>query len=222
MPKENTNSILVICAHPDDETLGAGGTIAAHTEEGVPVDVMCLTSNDIRKSELEAACADLGVREIYVGRRDDFAIDMSLRTEVVDAILHSRPKIIITHSKEDYNQNHVLCSELVSQAAEWASHTTLYDDAHKVDSIYHMEINSLLSRPQVLVDISLSYQRALKALNNHQSQIDKAEGFYLKFYDARTRLRGVQASCARAEAFTIEIPFHAGPFYPENSVKRLI
>jgi LmbE family N-acetylglucosaminyl deacetylase len=85
-----------------------------------------------------------------------------------------------------------------------------------------MEINSLLSRPHVIVNISETYETALKALKNHKSQLDKADRFYVKFYDARTRLRGVQGSCERAEAFSIRIPFHAGPFYPENSVRKLV
>lgn len=222
MPSDLTSSILVVCAHPDDESLGAGGTIAAHTGHGIPVDVLCLTANDTRKSELEAACKTLGVREVYVGIRDDFAIDMTLRDEVIKVILKSRPTVIITHSTDDYNLNHVQCSDLVSQSAEWASHVTIYEDAHKVERIYHMEVNSLLSRPQVFVDITDSYDVAVQALGQHKSQLKKADSFYTKFYDARTRLRGVQAACARAEAFTIEIPFHVGPFYPHNSVKQLI
>lgn len=222
MPSDKTSSILVICAHPDDESLGAGGTIVTHMNQGLPVDVLCLTGNEERNGELESACKTLGVRHLYSRVRDDFAIDLSLRDEVAAAILKSRPSIIITHSEDDYNQNHVLCAHLVSQTAEWAAHTTIYDDAHKVERIYHMEVNSLLSRPQVLVDISDTYDVALRALSYHKSQLTKADSFYTRFYDARTRLRGIQAACERAEAFTIEIPFHAGPFYPENSVKRLL
>lgn len=215
-------SILVISAHPDDETLGAGGTIASHTSSGTPVDILCLTSNVTRKSELEAACKVLGVRKVYAGSRDDFAIDLDLRQEVVDVILETRPTIIITHSTEDYNVNHVVCSELVDHAVEWASHSTIFENAHRVERIYHMEINSLQPRPHVLVDISSTYETALSALKKHKSQLQKADGFYVNFYDARTRLRGVQGACERAEAFTIKIPFHAGPFYPRNNVRTLL
>ena len=222
MNSSDGKSILVISAHPDDESLGAGGTIASHASSGIPVDVLCLTSNKTRLAELQAACKELGVRKVYAGERDDFAIDPDLQQEVVDTILESRPSVIITHSIEDYNINHVVCSELVDQAVEWASHSTIFENAHRVERIYHMEINSLLSRPHVIVDISTNYDSALSALKKHESQLEKADGFYVKFYDARTHLRGVQGSCERAEAFTIKIPFHAGPFYPENSVKRLI
>jgi hypothetical protein len=73
----------------------------------------------------------------------------------------------------------------------------------------------------VYVDISKTYQYALGAIKEHKSQIQKADFFYEELYDARTRLRGAQAKCERAEAFSITLPEHAGPFYKENSVESL-
>ena len=66
------NSVLVVAAHPDDETLGLGGTIAAFTGAGIEVDVLviaCLTGpmylgvSDAadRAAEFAAACDALGV-----------------------------------------------------------------------------------------------------------------------------------------------------------------
>ena len=37
-------SILVIAAHPDDETLGVGGTIHNSTSSGITVDILLLSS----------------------------------------------------------------------------------------------------------------------------------------------------------------------------------
>ena len=84
-----------------------------------------------------------------------------------------------------------------------------------------MEVNTLHSHPHVHVDVSDTYKYALAALMSHKSQISKADNYYEKLFDAKTRLRGVQAKCDRAEAFTITLPEHAGPFYRENSVTRL-
>jgi len=216
------DSILVVVAHPDDESIGAGGTIRKHVDLGIPVDVHCMTGNEIRNKEMKTACGILGVRNLFLSDRDDFAINPSLRNEVVGAILKARPTIIITHSSSDYNFNHQQCAKIVFDAVEWASHTTIFDDAHRVQRIYNMEINTMISRPHVYVDISDTYKYGLGALKEHKSQIEKADFFYEKLYDTRTRLRGAQAKCERAEAFTITHPEHAGPFYRENNVERLI
>ncbi len=222
MTTSDRGTILVVVAHPDDETLGAGGTIRKHVEAGIPVDVHCMTGNETRNEELKAACGVLGVRSLYLSERDDFAVSMDLNKEVVGAILKSRPRAIITHSPVDYNRNHRICADIVREAAEWASHVTVFEDAHRVDNIYQMEINSLLPHPNVMVDISGTYDSALAALSEHRSQTGKAGSFYAKLYDARTRLRGVQAMTDRAEAFMVAPLEHAGPFYRKNSVETLI
>ncbi|MHA2140412.1 MAG: PIG-L deacetylase family protein [Candidatus Thorarchaeota archaeon] len=213
---------MVVVAHPDDETLGAGGTIRKHVEQGVSVDVHCMTGNDTRNAEMKAACNILGVRHLHLSERDDFAVDPSLKNEVIGAVLKSRPAIVITHSLEDYNENHVECAKIVAHSVEWASHATIFDNAHRVERIYHMEVNSLFSMPNVLVDITTSYDSALQALKEHKSQIPKSDQYYLNLYEARTRLRGVQAACDRAEAFTVTLPTQSGPFYPKNSVDSLL
>jgi LmbE family N-acetylglucosaminyl deacetylase len=222
MSGSDEGAILVVVAHPDDESIGAGGTIRRHVDQGVPVDVHCMTGNEERNEELKAACGILGVRNLYLSERDDFDINEDLTNEVVGAILKTRPTIIITHHSSDYNRNHQQCASIVSQAVEWASHKTIFDDAHRVERIYNMEINTMISRPNVHVDITESYPRALAALKKHKSQIKKGDSYYVKLYDARTKLRGVQADCKRAEAFSITLPEHAGPFYERNSVDSLI
>jgi LmbE family N-acetylglucosaminyl deacetylase len=216
------SSLLVVCAHPDDETLGAGGTIHHHATHGIPVDVLCLTGNRERNNELQEVCDALGVRKVYTNARDDFDIDRSLIESVVNVILETTPQVLITHSLTDYNRNHILCADVVIEAVEWAAHTTQFENAHMVESIYNMEINSLHSKPNIMMNISDSYETVVSALKRYESQISKAEGYYLKLYDSRTRLRGVQSACERAEAFTITLPRHVGPFYPRNSVDSLI
>ncbi|MGY5875923.1 MAG: PIG-L deacetylase family protein [Candidatus Thorarchaeota archaeon] len=222
MTGSREQSILVVITHPDDECIGAGGTIRKHVDLGIPVDVLCLTGNEERNRELTSACSILGVRNVYSCLRDDFAVDVSLTSEVTDSILTSRPSIVITHSPDDYNRNHVICAGIVSEAVEWASHVTMYENAHQVERIYQMEVNSLLPMPNIMVNITETYPTAFKALGEHKTQTPKANEYYLKFYDARTRLRGIQAACDRAEAFIIELPKHVGPFYPLNSVESLL
>ena len=71
--------MLAIFAHPDDESFGAGGTLAKYAHQGVQVVLLCLTrgeagipgvkpeeAGDIRMHELRASCRiNLGI-EVYI------------------------------------------------------------------------------------------------------------------------------------------------------------
>src|ERR1700761_5659269 len=72
-------AMLVIAPHPDDETLGAGGLIAALRQRGVPVNVVAVTDGEnaygndaslgiLRREEQENALQLLGVERDAISR----------------------------------------------------------------------------------------------------------------------------------------------------------
>ena len=76
--------LLAIFAHPDDETFGAGGTMALVAAAGIPTWIVCATDGDqggvegareldpeLRRGELRCAMTALGVAEpIFLGYGD--------------------------------------------------------------------------------------------------------------------------------------------------------
>jgi LmbE family N-acetylglucosaminyl deacetylase len=80
--------LVVLAAHPDDETLGAGGLIAAAADRGIPVTVVVATNGEashpqsptwsperlaaVRKQEVQAALAvlDPAARVVFLGLPD--------------------------------------------------------------------------------------------------------------------------------------------------------
>lgn len=118
-------NVLVISAHPDDEVLGMGGTIAKLVKNGCVVDHLIVTdgsSSQYRDSdhlaEIIAAkkketrnCADiLGVRNIYYGELPDMKLDTiphirinSVIEEVIDKV---QPDTVFTHFWGDVNCDH--------------------------------------------------------------------------------------------------------------------
>jgi LmbE family N-acetylglucosaminyl deacetylase len=88
MDKIIEKKILVVLAHPDDETFGMGGTLALYARRGVKVYLVCATRGEVgevdedylkgfnsigerRESELRCAAGLLGLTEVYfMGYRD--------------------------------------------------------------------------------------------------------------------------------------------------------
>ena len=99
---------MAVLAHPDDESLGMGSTIAKYASEGVDVFLLTATRGDsgryrghrpddpqhpgpstlagIRETELRAAAATLGVREVSLLNYRDQQLDRADPREAVAAI----------------------------------------------------------------------------------------------------------------------------------------
>lgn len=118
-------NVLLIAAHPDDEVLGMGGTIAKLVKEGKAVNVLIVTdgsSSQYRDSDhlaeiIEAKkketrkCADvLGVRDIYYGGLPDMKLDCTPHIDINQAIERVidkvQPDTVFTHFWGDVNMDH--------------------------------------------------------------------------------------------------------------------
>jgi len=114
-------TILAIFAHPDDESLACGGTLARLADAGARVVVMCasrgergsfsggsvVSGNDlptIRARELEEAARVLGVAELIVLHHPDGDLRLAnvpqFHAESVAAIERTRPDGVITFAED--------------------------------------------------------------------------------------------------------------------------
>lgn len=112
-----TGGVLVVTAHPDDETLIAGGVLAACAAAGLDTGVLCLTRGEhgpiadpalatrsnlgqLREAELRAACGDLGVSWVKCYRRQDAHLpwtnSTALARQIARVIDARRPHAVIT------------------------------------------------------------------------------------------------------------------------------
>jgi N-acetyl-1-D-myo-inositol-2-amino-2-deoxy-alpha-D-glucopyranoside deacetylase len=118
---------LVVTAHPDDEALIAGGTLAACAAAGVHTGVICLTRGeegpisgpelatretlpDIRVRELDAACAELGVSFVRCYAYPDSYLPWSDVNKIVrglaQLIARRRPEAVITFGEDGLYWHH--------------------------------------------------------------------------------------------------------------------
>ena len=127
-------TVLVVAAHPDDEALGCGGTIARHAAAGDDVVVVFIADgvtsrapDEDRSAELErrqeaarAAAAILGVRDVRFGDLPDNRLDtvplLSVAQAVEAVVRDVGPTTIYTHFAHDLNVDHRLVHEAVITA----------------------------------------------------------------------------------------------------------
>jgi N-acetylglucosamine malate deacetylase 1 len=110
--------ILVVAAHPDDETFGLGGTIARHAQQGDTISVLFLTEgvtarHNVTKPQkiaAQKACAALGVEDVRFAGLPDQRLDGMPLLEVIKHIYELfgeiRPEMVYTHHRGDVNQDH--------------------------------------------------------------------------------------------------------------------
>ena len=117
--------VLVIAAHPDDEVMGLGGTIAKLSAQGVECHLLVVTdgsSSQYRGSDhlgeiIEAKkietknCADtLGFRGIHYGELPDMKLDMTphiVINQVIERVIDEvQPDTVFTHFWGDVNRDH--------------------------------------------------------------------------------------------------------------------
>lgn len=133
---QNYRNILMVFAHPDDETLAAGGTIAKLSRLGASIHVAIpatginsrrrVSSQRTMEADLEKlrkncqeACAVLGVseRHIYLGEFADNEMDKSSLLEVIhwmeELVSKIKPDLIMTHHRYCTNIDHQYCHEAV-------------------------------------------------------------------------------------------------------------
>jgi LmbE family N-acetylglucosaminyl deacetylase len=119
---QNQFKLMCVLAHPDDESLGTGGTLAKYGREGVDTFLVTATRGqrgrfgnskespgidevgEIRERELLCAAGELGVKEVNFLNYVDGELDKVNSGEVIAAIVsHIRrikPQIIITFGPE--------------------------------------------------------------------------------------------------------------------------
>jgi LmbE family N-acetylglucosaminyl deacetylase len=142
--------IIAIVAHPDDEAIGCGGTLAKHKERGDKIHIIYMTDGvsarinsedtdvSIRNEMAHAAGAFLTAKQYFFNYPDN-RMDQEPLIDIVQSIesilVQVLPDIIYTHHFGDLNVDH----QIVHQAVITANRP---QPGTKVASIYTFEVNS--------------------------------------------------------------------------------
>ena len=213
---DSPKSILVILAHPDDPEFFCGATIAEWVQQGNQVSYCLLTKGDkgvnkefqtsgdirqLRVDEQTQAARQLGVNDItFLDNEDGYLVPtLELRKEVTRVIRQKKPQILVTCDPTNYfmNDNYInhpdhraagqIAIDAVFPAAgnplfftELITEEQLYP--HGVEEVWL----SLPKEPNLVLDVTATWDKKIAALLQHRSQIGKPDAFTLRMKNHKT------------------------------------
>jgi LmbE family N-acetylglucosaminyl deacetylase len=202
--------ILIFAAHPDDEILGCGGTIAKFSRKGEKIVCVIFSygegSNPIldpkllaQKRKKESAKADkiLGVnRTIFLGLEDNpfsNVIGPEIEKKIENITKRYKPEFIFTHCIDDLNPFHRRVAVKVKR---------IVDQLKLKPRVYTFETNSLFrlahrNKPKLYVDISDTIKKKRDAL----TQFDEGLLYYKALVLIKNKLAGMRIKRKYAEVF---------------------
>jgi LmbE family N-acetylglucosaminyl deacetylase len=184
---------MAVLAHPDDESLGMGGTLAQYSSEGVETFLVTATRGEagrnggsrpdspaqlgaLREAELLAASRVLGISEVRLLDYPDGALDQVDPREAIARIAAQirriKPHVVVTFGPDGAygHPDHIAISQLTAAAIVYAAHPfhdsprlNSEDPPHQVSKFYYMAWKKLKWD---------AYQAALKTL---KAKVDGVE-----------------------------------------------
>jgi len=220
--------ILVVAAHPDDEALGCGGTMARLSAERVAVNILFLGDGETsrfatasgakalraiadRQRAARAAAKILGARPPHFADFPDNRFDrvplLDIVRHIETAIARVRPASIFTHHGGDLNVDHRIVHQAVVTACRPLPGSTvsgIYTFETLSSTEWSSEAIGPAFRPRCFVDIDSWLDTKLRALDCYPGEMRPFP--HARSRDAvihQARLRGATAGLAAAEAFDV-------------------
>ncbi len=216
------NKVLVIAVHPDDETLGCGGTLCKHKDNGD--EIHWLIATDIKESE--------GYSVSRIKKRDDeilkvgslFSFDsinkLGLTTTKVDecsmseliskissAINLIKPNIIYLPFKSDVHSDHKYIFDAVYSCTKSFRYPFI-KKIYMMETLSETEFSLSTKEdsfvPNVFVDISEYMDKKIEIMNTYESEMGE-HPFPRSERNIRAlaTFRGATADCDYAESFML-------------------
>lgn len=201
-------NVLVIAPHPDDETIGCGGTLCLHQKRGDRAAVVFLTSGELglkqlprdkawalREKEARAAAKILGLAKVEFLRQPDWMLGDHLKAAaraLRTVLLAEQPQLVYVPHQNEWHPDHQAALPVLRLAARsWRGASP---------EVRAYEVWTPLAAHDHVEDISHVMRRKLEALRAHRSQLKQFN--YERAVRGLNAFRGeLAAKCRYAEVF---------------------
>lgn len=143
--------ILCVTAHPDDEVVGFGGTVAHYARRGVESRLICLTAGEaarnrggaadaaalktLRRGELAASCQLLGFASHEIWNMGDAHLPEApfyyIVGRLVAELRRFQPTVVLTLGPEGSvtaHPDHGMAGTFTTKAFHWAAHARYFHE----------------------------------------------------------------------------------------------
>lgn len=223
-----TSPVAVIAAHPDDEVLGCGGTLARMASEGRKVHILLLADGEssrggfaelsagkeavaARNAAAEKACKILGASSVEVLGLPDNQMDSLVLLDVVKKIESFiscyQPTTVFTHFAGDVNIDHRVVHDAVIAACrpvpEYVVKELLFFEVPSSTEWRPAGSTEAFS-PNWFFDISSTLDKKLEALEAYGSELREfPHPRSIKAVSSLAAWRGATVGVAAAESFVL-------------------
>lgn len=190
------NRLMCVLAHPDDESLGVGGTLAKYRSEGVETYLVTATRGErgrvgesraalsleavaeIREAELLAAAKVLGIREVsfldYVDGDLDQADPKEVIAKLVEHLRRVKPHVVITFGPDGGygHPDHISISQLTTAATICAADPNYHPGENSRSRFYAHRVSKLYYMAWTEAKWA-AYQAALKVLKTTVDGVER-------------------------------------------------
>ncbi|OXS79274.1 PIG-L deacetylase family protein [Domibacillus enclensis] len=216
-----SKNIMIVTPHPDDETLGCGGTILKEIAKGNKVHWLIVTKmNDqifdkkqVQKRQREIEQVNQEYQFTNVVELPFFAAELDTVSvgTLVEAISKEfqiiHPEIVYAPYRSDAHSDHKVVYDATMACTKWFRYPSVekvlvYETLSETDFIMNTDANGF--RPNVFIDITQYLNKKIEIMKIYESEIsDHPFPRSEKTIRALATLRGAAAGVTAAEAFML-------------------
>ncbi|RZB29757.1 MAG: hypothetical protein SRB1_02037 [Desulfobacteraceae bacterium Eth-SRB1] len=216
------DKVLVVAPHPDDETLGCGGTLLKHKNSGDKIYWMIITNIQVENGWSEEKVQKRQKEIHYVSEMYGFeeTFNLNFPTTMLDAIPYNdliakmsvviqevKPSIVYLPNRSDVHTDHqVTFKSAVSCCknfrAPFIRKILMYECLSETEFSPPLQNNVFM--PNVFVDISSYLEKKLEIMSLYVSEVmEAALPRSLEVIEALARYRGSRIGVKYAESFSL-------------------
>lgn len=206
------SNVLVVSIHPDDETLGCGGSLLKFKQQGSNIFCVYVTDGNTSQKELIPILNDeygfkktfqLSFPELQL---DDISLNIII-PKFVEIFNEIEPDIIFIPNRSDVHSDHrrifkALIAATKSFRFPFIKKLLMYEVISETDFAPALPEN--IFQPNVFIDISDQFDQKMRIYRNFESEIlSEPYTRSLETLKAHNRYRGSLINAFYAEAFVL-------------------